>query len=195
VTNPLEMAAVITGAVAVYLSVRQKIWSWPVGLLNAALYFVVFYRTGLYSDMGLQVVYFVLSLYGWYEWLYGGEGRTELTVSHATPRHWVILLGLGVVAWYALGAITSRLPGAALPYLDAATVATSLLAQWMMTRKLLENWLVWIAVDVVYVGMFVFKKLYLTAGLYALFLGLAVMGYVQWRRTIPERALHQSQSD
>ena len=164
-------------------------------MVNAALYFVVFYRAGLYSDMGLQVVYFVLSLYGWYEWLYGGEGRTELTVSHATPRHWVILLGVGVVVWYALGAITSRLPGAALPYLDAATVATSLLAQWMMTRKLLENWLVWITVDVVYVGMFVFKKLYLTAGLYALFLALAVMGYVQWRRTMPERALHQSQSD
>jgi nicotinamide mononucleotide transporter len=183
VKNTLEIFAVITGAIAVFLSVRQKIWSWPVGLVNATLYFVLFHRVGLYSDMGLQVVYFLLSLYGWYEWLYGGEGKTELTVTRAAPRHWGLLFGAGVVVWYALGTLTARLPGAALPYLDAATTTTSLLAQWMMTRKLLENWLVWIAVDVVYVGMFIFKKLYPTAGLYALFLALAVMGYVQWRRS------------
>ena len=182
--NALEIFAVITGAIAVFLSVRQKIWSWPVGLVNATLYFVLFYRVGLYSDMGLQVIYFLLSLYGWYEWLYGGTGRTALRVSHATSRHWVILGGTGLVVWYALGTLTSRLPGAALPYLDAATTTTSLLAQWMMTRKLLENWIVWIAVDVVYVGMFLYKALYLTAGLYTLFLGLAVMGYVQWRRSV-----------
>ena len=180
----LELVAVVFGIVSVYLSVRQNIWSWPTALVNVGLYFALFLRTGLYSDTGLQVVYFVLSLYGWYQWLYGGANKTELLVSRTPPRVWLVLAGLGVVIWAALGAITSRLPGTALPYLDAATTTTSLLAQWMMTRKLLENWIVWVIVDVVYVGMFVFKNLYLTAGLYAVFLVLAVLGFVQWRATL-----------
>src|SRR5678816_4443579 len=91
----LELAAVTVGIVSVLLSVRQNIWSWPTALVNVALYSVVFYRNGLYSDMGLQVVYFGLSLYGWYEWLYGGAGRTPLTVSRTPPRTWLILSAAG----------------------------------------------------------------------------------------------------
>lgn len=185
----LEAVAVAFGIVSVFLSVRQHIWSWPTALINVALYFWLFYRVGLYSDMGLQVVYFVLSLYGWYEWLYGGRGRTRLAVSRATPRLWIVLVGIGLVCWLVLGSITSRLRGAALPYVDAATTTTSLLAQWMMTRKILENWTVWVAVDVVYVGMFIFKHLYLTAGLYAVFLVLAVLGHVEWKRSLAAAAV------
>ncbi len=180
----LELVAVIFGIVSVYLSVRQNIWSWPTALINVALYFLLFYKVGLFSDMGLQVVYFALSLYGWYEWLYGGAGHTELRVTRATPRVWLAVIAVGLVVWVALGQITSRLKGAALPYVDAATTTTSLVAQWMMTRKILENWAIWVAVDVVYVGMFIFKHLYLTAGLYAVFLVLAAMGHFQWKRTL-----------
>lgn len=180
----LELVAVIFGIVSVYLSVRQNIWSWPTALINVALYFLLFYKVGLFSDMGLQVVYFALSLYGWYEWLYGGAGRTELTVTRATPRMWLAVSGIWVVVWLALAQITSRIKGVALPYVDAGTTTTSLVAQWMMTRKILENWAIWVAVDVVYVGMFIFKHLYLTAGLYAVFLVLAAMGHVQWKRTL-----------
>ncbi len=180
----LELVAVAFGIVSVYLSVRQNIWSWPTALVNVGLYFLLFYKVGLYSDMGLQVIYFALSLYGWYEWLYGGAGHTELAVSRATPRIWLAVIGIGLVVWLGLGQITSRIKGVALPYMDAATTTTSLSAQWMMTRKILENWVIWVAVDVVYVGMFIFKHLYLTAGLYAVFLVLAVMGHLQWKRSL-----------
>ena len=180
----LELIAVIFGIVSVYLSVRQNIWSWPTALVNVALYFLLFYKVGLFSDMGLQVVYFALSLYGWYEWLYGGAGRSELQVTRATARVWVAVSGVWVVVWLALAQITSRIKGVALPYVDAGTTTTSLVAQWMMTRKILENWAIWVAVDVVYVGMFIFKHLYLTAGLYAVFLVLAAMGHFQWKRTL-----------
>lgn len=180
----LELVAVLFGIVSVFLSVREKIWSWPTALVNVALYFVLFYETGLYSDMGLQAVYFVLSLYGWYEWLYGGAGRTTLTVSRTPPRLWAILIAIAIVFWAILGRLTSGLPGVALPYVDAATATTSLVAQYMMTRKLLENWALWIAVDVVYIGMFIFKGLYLTAGNYAVYLGLAVLGHIAWRRSL-----------
>lgn len=184
----LEFVAVLFGVVSVFLSVRQKIWSWPTALINVSLYFVLFYRSGLYSDMALQGVYFALSIYGWYEWLYGGEGRTALEVSRTTPRLWGIMIAIGVVFWAIDGALTSRLPGAAVPYLDAATATTSLVAQYMMTRKLLENWLVWIVVDVVYIGMFIWRGLYLTAFNYAIYLVLAVLGYIAWKRSLAANA-------
>ena len=184
-----EVLAVITGIISVYLSTRENIWSWPTALVNVALYFVVFYEAKLYADMGLQAVYFALSLYGWYEWLYGGENRTELHVS-PTPRALGIRLAIiGIACAVVLGTLLARLTDAALPYIDSATTSTSLVAQWMMTRKFLENWAVWVAVDVVYIAMFIFKRLYLTAGLYAVFLVLAVMGYVQWKRSLLARSL------
>jgi nicotinamide mononucleotide transporter len=180
----LEFVAVVFGIVSVLLSVRQNIWSWPTALVNVALFFALFYKSGLYSDMGLQVVYFILSLYGWYEWLYGGKGRTALLVSKTSTQTSVILLVIGVVVWAALATFTSLLPGVALPYLDAALTTASLVAQWMMTRKLLENWVLWIILDVAYVGMFIFKGLYLTAANYAVYLALAVLGYIAWKRTL-----------
>jgi nicotinamide mononucleotide transporter len=185
--NRWEILAVLFGIVSVYLSTREHIWSWPTALVNVALYFVVFFEAKLYADMGLQVVYFVLSLYGWYEWLYGGENRTELHVSRTSRSLGVRLLVIGVASAAILGTMLARFTDAALPYLDSATTSTSLVAQWMMTRKILENWIVWAVVDVVDVGMFIFKKLYLTAGLYAVFLVLAIMGYVQWKRSLTAR--------
>jgi len=184
VANRWEVLAVVFGIVSVYLSTRENIWSWPTALVNVALYFVVFFDAKLYADMGLQVVYFALSLYGWYEWLYGGENRTELHVSRTSRPLGVRLLVIGIASAALLGTILARFTDAALPYVDSATTSTSLVAQWMMTRKILENWAVWAVVDVVYVGMFIFKQLYLTAGLYTVFLVLAIMGYVQWKRSL-----------
>lgn len=180
----LELFAVTLGIVSVFLSTRESIWSWPTALVNVSLFTVLFYRAGLYSDTGLQVVYFGLSVYGWYEWLYGGQGRTTLRVSRTSARTWTVLIVLGVTLWTVLSTITSRLPGTALPHLDSATTSVSLLAQWMMTRKLLESWLVWVAVDVVYVGMFTYKGLHLTAINYGVYLVLAWLGYLSWKRSL-----------
>ncbi len=178
------MLAAVLGAISVWLSVRQHIWSWPTGIVNVVLYIVVFYDAKLYADMGLQVIYVVLSFYGWYEWLYGGANRTELPVSRVTARLAVLLAVIGVAASAALGTLLAHRTDAALPFVDSSTSATSLVAQWMMTRKILENWIVWIVVDMVYIGMFIFKHLYKTAGLYGVFLVLATMGYIEWRRTL-----------
>ena len=181
---PLELFAAVTGAVSVWLSVRQNIWSWPTAIVNVVLYAIVFYDAKLYADMGLQVVYAVLSVYGWYEWLYGGEGRTVLRVTRTTPRIATVLTLIAAAGSALLGTVLHRATDAALPFMDSFLSSTSLVAQWMMTKKLLENWLVWIVVDVLYVGMFLFKGLYVTAGLYAVFLALAVRGYLDWRRSM-----------
>jgi nicotinamide mononucleotide transporter len=182
--NSLELFAATIGAVSVWLSVRQSIWSWPTAIVNVVLYAVVFYQTKLYADMGLQVIYAVLSVYGWYEWLYGGEGKTELRVTRTTPRLGALLTLIAATSSALLGMLLHRTTDAALPYMDSFLSSTSLVAQWMMTRKLLEHWIVWIGVDVLYVAMFLFKGLYLTAGLYAVFLALAARGYVEWRRSM-----------
>ena len=182
--DPVEIIAAVLGATSVWLSVRQNIWSWPTGIANVVLYFFVFHGAKLYADMGLQVVYAVLSVYGWYQWLYGGAGHTTLRVSRTPPVLGLILAGIAIGGAALLGTLLYRETDAALPYLDSLLTSTSLVAQWMMTRKLLENWAVWISVDVLYVGMFIYKELYVTAVLYAVFLGLATKGWIDWKRSL-----------
>lgn len=186
--TPLEGTAVCFGLVSVYLSTRENIWSWPTAIVNVGLYSVLFFREKLYADMGLQVIYLLLSLYGWYEWLYGGENRSELRVSRITARLAMRLAGIGVVGSAVLGTLLYRTTDASLPYLDSTLSVFSLIAQWLMTRKVLENWVIWIALDVVYVWMFIFlKQLHFTAFQYAVFLALAVLGFRDWKRSFDTR--------
>ena len=187
-----ELFGFITGVLNVWLITREHIWSWPLGVLNAGFYIVVFAGTGLYSDTGLQVVYLVLSLYGWWHWLRGGPRDAPVVVTRTTRRTAVIMAAIALASWVTLATITRRIPGAALPWLDAALVSVSLVAQYMMTRKLLEHWLLWIAVDVVYIGLFINRQLPLTAILYAVFLGLAIIGYLQWIRSAARTQLASS---
>jgi nicotinamide mononucleotide transporter len=185
--NSLEAVAVAFGVVSVWLSTRQNLASWPTALVNTALYFVVFARAGLYANAGLQVVYFSLSCYGWYAWLYGGEQHKPLVVRRATRRHAMVLAPLAVAVTVIVGFTLSRVQDASLPWLDAGTTAISLVAQWMMTRKLLENWILWNVVNVVYVGMVFSQGLALTAALYAAYIVLAAMGFFSWRASLRAR--------
>lgn len=183
--SPLEGVAAVFGVISVFLSTRQKIWSWPTAIVNVSLYTLVFYQGRLYGQMGLQLVYLALSVYGWYQWLHGGEQHGALRVTRASPR---LLIGLALLNLAAFAALATMLrqTDAALPWLDALLTTTSLVAQWMMTRKILENWILWIVLDLVYVPMFISQRLYATAMLYAAFLVLAVMGLVEWRRSLTE---------
>jgi len=182
--TPLEGTAVVFGLVSVYLSTRQNILSWPTAIVNVGLYSILFFREKLYADMGLQVIYLLLSVYGWYEWKFGGENRTELRVSRVTPRLAATLGAIGVAGSLTLGALLHRNTDASLPYLDSTLSVFSLIAQWMMTRKILENWALWIVLDVVYVWMFIFlKQLNFTGFQYAVFLLLAVLGLRDWWRS------------
>jgi nicotinamide mononucleotide transporter len=180
----LEWVAVAFGVAGVLLTVRQNPWCWPLGIVNVSLSAVVFWETRLYADAALQIVYVALCSYGWWAWLRGGTDSTPLHVSRA-PRSlgWLAAAAAVAFAW-ALGSVLHRATDAALPFWDAGTASGSLLAQWMQTRKWLENWTVWIVVDVVYVGMYVAKGLMLFAGLYALFGLLAVLGLREWRRSL-----------
>lgn len=182
--DPFEVVGVVAGILGVWLTTRQKVWCWPVGIVSVVAFIVVFFRARLYGAMALQCVYVGLLAYGWHAWLHGGEGRGALRVSRVPRR---LLTGLVVmaaaasgIAGYWLRARTDQ----ALPYMDGFATSFSLMAQWMQAKKHLENWVVWVVVDVVYVGMSLSRGLTLTAGLYAVYIGLAVLGFRDWRRSM-----------
>ena len=179
-----EAIGVLFGIAGVWLTVKQRIWCWPVGLVNVTLFAFVFFHARLYGAAALQLVYVALGIYGWYRWLHPGPDQRVLPVSWTPPR-WRIGLGVaGSVFAAGLGVFLQYRTDAALPLLDAATTSFSLVAQWMTTRKWIDNWLVWTVVDVVYVGIYLSQRLYPTAGLYAVFLVLATLGFREWRRSI-----------
>lgn len=183
----LEWIAAGFGVLSVWLSTREHIASWPTALVNTALYFVVLERAQLYANAWLQVFYFALSCYGWYQWKYGGASHAGVQVSRTPPRVGVVLVAIAAGATLALGIGLSRFTDAALPWTDAGTTAVSLVAQWMLTRKLRENWAVWAVVNVVYIGMYASQSLWPTTLLYLAFLALAVQGWRAWGATLAAR--------
>lgn len=184
----IEIIATALGLACVWFTVRQNIWCWPTGLGMVALYIVIFWQAKLYSDMGLQVVYVFMQLYGWWYWLGGGNRADQRPVSRLGTARLGLWVGAGVLGTLALGSAMIRYTDAALPYWDATTTMLSLIAQWLLGRKVLESWLFWIVVDVLSIGIYLSKGLYLTAGLYTVFLGLAAQGYVAWLRSRQARA-------
>jgi nicotinamide mononucleotide transporter len=182
-TSCLEFIAVLFGIVGVYLSIRESVWNWPIGMVNVALYSLLFVRQRLYANAVLQVVYFVLSAYGWYEWLYGGKEHAPLNIARAGRRTWAAVAVAGVLSWIVIGLVT-RLFAGAMPWFDAGTVAASLVAEWMLARKLIDNWVLWILVDAAYLPLLLLDHLYFTAINYAVYFALAVLGFVAWKRLL-----------
>jgi len=188
VLDPIEVTAALFGIASVFLSARQNVWNWPLGIINVALYIIVFYDAKLYADMGLQVVYVVLAAYGWWHWLHGGANHGVLRVSRVPAREIVLLAAAFAVGTVGLSTFLARSTDASLPLADSALTAASLVAQYMMTRKYVECWLVWIVADVAYVAMFLYKELWPTAALYLVFSVLAVLGWRQWRASLHEQS-------
>jgi nicotinamide mononucleotide transporter len=186
-----EALGFITGAICVWLTVKQNIWNWPIGIANNLFYIVLFFEARLFADMSLQVVYVVLGGLGWYWWLHGGENRTRLLVAKISLPHTLVLAALTVSSTAGL-TIFLQSVNDSVPFLDALTTVLSLVAQYMLTRKLLENWYVWISVDIIYIGLYIYKELYLTGFLYAIFLTMCIVGLLQWRKAFREEPPAQS---
>jgi nicotinamide mononucleotide transporter len=183
-TTRLELVAVATGFACVWLAARESIWNFPVAIVSCLLFVFVYFSAQLYADCGLQGLFIALSGYGWYEWRYGGRNETALGVTHATGREWLLAAGVAALFTLGFGYYLRYHTDAAFPYIDSFTTAGSIVAQYLLTRKRLENWLLWILVDLIYVPMLWYKALYASSALYALYLGLAAYGYWQWRREL-----------
>lgn len=174
-----EILGFVTGGLSVWLTVRENVWLWPVSVANNIFFFILFWNGRLFADASLQIVYLVLSVYGWWNWLRGGAGRTELKISRAPWRQWIVMVAAVIVATWGMRAVLISVHDAA-PFWDALTTVLSLAAQYMLCRKQLEHWLIWIAADVIYVPLYIVRSLPLTGVLYGIFLLMCVAGLREW---------------
>ncbi|HLY41195.1 MAG TPA: nicotinamide riboside transporter PnuC [Terracidiphilus sp.] len=181
VANRVELAGFVTTAVGIWLTTKRRLLCWPVVLAADFLYLVVFFRARLYSDALLQIFFVAFTLYGWWHWWRGVREEGEVRIVPLTTRSMLIALLAGAAGSFLLGELTRRL-NAALPFLDATLMSYSLVASWWGARKHIANWWLWIIVDLLYIGEYIFKDLYATAVLYAVLVALAVLGLRDWKR-------------
>jgi nicotinamide mononucleotide transporter len=182
--NALELIAAIVTAISIWLATRQHVGYYATGIVSVVLYAWVYWQFRLYAEAGLQVVWLVLMLYGWYAWLHGGADRTELPVSRTTARGWAIVLVGGIVSTAIIAALQRRYTDNPAPLVDSSIAAWSIVAQWMTARKWLENWLFWVAINVVAVALYIHRGLWATAVLYVVLFVLGIEGYRTWRRSL-----------
>jgi nicotinamide mononucleotide transporter len=192
-TNWLEIAGTVTTVLGIWLTTRRLLVCWPVVLAADIIYLDVFYRARLFSDALLQVFFLAFTLYGWWHWWRGVRDEGEVRVVPLRMRGWLAGLAAGAVGAVLLGELMTRI-GAALPHLDATLTSYSLVASWWQARKHIANWWLWIAVDLVYIGEYLYKGLRPTAALYAGLVALAALGLRDWRRApsayCPESEVH-----
>ncbi len=183
----IEVLGVVTSLIYLYFSVRQIIWLWPFGIISSALFMWIFFSSKFYADMGLQVYYLGISIYGWIYWVRGssmGGSQKELKVSRITGSLGRLLSGLGLMFFIGIVAILKYFTDSDVPWGDGFTTAASIIATWMLARKILEHWLIWIVVDLVAAGLYFYKGLYPSAILYIIYALIAVLGYRQWKRDL-----------
>lgn len=183
-TSPLEIASFSLALVMVLLNIRQSPWAWLFAIASAGLYAVVFRDARLYGDMALQFVFIAVSLWGWYQWLFGGRNHHGVTVSRLGNRGWMLVALAWALGYFAVAAVLHAFTDSDVPHIDAFLTAGSLVAQALLTRKIVQNWHLWIVIDLLYVGLYIHKDLYLTAVLYGLFALLAWVGMRAWNRTL-----------
>jgi nicotinamide mononucleotide transporter len=181
-TSPLELISFVLSIMTVVLNIRQLHWAWLFAIVSSATYAVVFFDARLYGDMGLQGVFIAVSFWGWYQWLYGGAAHKPLAVTTCDARGWIYCAIGWAIGFAILAVFLDHFTDTDVPNIDGFLTAGSLVGQVLLSRKKVENWIVWIIVDVLYVGLYVYKGLMLTAVLYALFVVLAAIGLVAWRR-------------
>jgi nicotinamide mononucleotide transporter len=179
--NWLEIAGVVATIVGIWLTTRRLLFCWPIVLIADVLYLVIFYRAKLFSDALLQIFFLVFTLYGWWHWWRGVREEGEVRVVPLHWRGWAGGLAAGAAGAVLLGLLMVRI-GAALPHLDATLASYSLVASWWQARKHTANWWLWIAVDAIYIGEYLYKGLIPTAALYVGLVALAALGLRDWRR-------------
>jgi len=181
----LEWAGVFTGILCVWLAAKNNILNWPIAIVSVLIYTLIFFETRLYSDMGLQVYFLLMNIYGWYFWSKKKNAGENPTPVISITKLEVILSVIAVILLTLIpGFLLHQNTKAAYPYIDSFCTACSLVAQVFLARKVLQNWLIWIFVDIIYVAVYLSKGLYPTAMMYTLYIYIAWMGYQEWKKTL-----------
>lgn len=187
----LEIAGTLAGLLYLWFEYKASIWLWPVSIIMPAIYIIVYYQVGLYADSGISIYYLLAGIYGWWAWARHTVRGKEKSITF-TPRRLVVLLFfIGGIVFMLIGHILSAYTNSTVPWWDSFTTALSIIAMWMLARKYVEQWLVWLVVDVASCGLYIYKELYFTSFLYGLYAAIAFFGYLKWKQlmnnTVDER--------
>lgn len=188
----LEIIGVITGLFCVALAARNKIWNWPIAIISVGIYIFIFYDKQLYADMGLQVYFLIVNIYGWYYWTKNPIPEVKTPVVLVTKKQLVNSIIIVAISTPLLGFLLVKMAPiwhykpASYPFVDSFCTACSLVAQFFLAKKILENWLIWIFVDIIYVGIYIFKGLEVTAFMYAVYIPIALYGYLDWKEGVED---------
>ena len=185
-SNKTELLGAILGIIYIRFSIKQNILTWPTGLLTSILYILVFFNSRLYAAMGLQVYYVAISLYGWYYWLKGKkeDNKSLLPVQNVNRRLWV-KIGMGsLLIYFAILYILIKFSDSDVPFMDSLTTSLSIVATWMLAKKYIENWIIWIFVDFVSIGLYIYKNLWPTVLLFTVYTIMAFFGYIEWNKDL-----------
>ncbi|MEI6555416.1 MAG: nicotinamide riboside transporter PnuC [Paludibacter sp.] len=183
-THWIEIVGAILSLIYLYLSIKAKVSLWFFGIISSLFYIVVFYQTKFYADMSLQFYYVFISIYGWTHWTHGKSGKEELTTTIMTNRDWLITIVGTVVVYVIYYLILANYTDSPIPKSDALVGALSVIGTWMLAKKFIENWLMWILADGLCIGLYLYKELYPTAILFVIYTVMAGVGYWEWKKTI-----------
>jgi nicotinamide mononucleotide transporter len=184
--NYIELLGLIFGLLYIVLSIKENIWCWPAGLITSALYIYVFFNTKFYADMGLQVYYLIVSVYGWYFWMFGSKSKKQddLKISRIKSKLAILLSIAFILLFVLISYILVNFTDSEVPYWDSFTTAASFVATWMLARKIIEHWIIWVVVDTISLGLYIYKGLYPTVILFAVYTVLAILGYIEWKKQL-----------
>jgi nicotinamide mononucleotide transporter len=185
-SNKTEVLGAILGVLYIYFSIKQNILTWPTGLLTSALYVVVFFQAKLYADMGLQAYYVVISIYGWYFWLKGKKSQEneQVPVRVSSNKLKYLLIAASVLLYAIILFVLTNYTDSDVPHMDAMTTALSIVATWMLAKKYIGHWLIWIFVDAFSAGLYIYKGLWATVILFVIYTVMAILGYLEWKKDL-----------
>ena len=187
----IEIFGTIIGLIYLWLEYKANIYLWVVSIIMPAIYIYIFYNAGLYADFAINIYYLLIAIYGWFAWKYNiklfktssKKDRVEgLKISSLPKKVWLKLIVVYLILQFLITWVLITYTNSNVPWLDSFTTSVSIIAMWMLARKYVEQWLVWIVVDVVSVGLYIYKDLYYTSALYALYAVIAIQGYIKWKK-------------
>ncbi len=185
--DPLEFVGLVIGLLYLYLEYKANIWLWPVGVVMPLVYIVIFYQSKFYADMGIYIYYFFASIYGWYIWTKSTNQTDEILISHLPHRYLGKLAAIFLITFAAIAFVLIRFTDSPVPYGDSFTTTLSILAMWMLAHKYIEQWLLWIVVNVVSTGLYFWKGLDTTAVLFVVYSIIPFFGYIKWKKMIAQQ--------
>lgn len=184
----IELLGTIFGFLYIIFEIREQAWLWPVGIITSVLYTVVFFNAKVYADMSLQIYYVGISIYGWYWWLHGKKAdESKLPVIKVTSKQAIVLTIITVALFVIISRVLITQTDSPIPYIDALTTALSITATWMLARKIIEQWYIWIIVNAISIGVYIYRDLHTTVILFVAYLVLAFVGLIRWKKSMNEQ--------